>query len=219
MFPEHFYYNNIPQQSVSQSGSLFQQHTISNKQTTSNQHTMSSNNKRTCDTIAIYNNKRQKTDTVYQRCVVRMNAKPKIHCIPYLPDEVFRNIMSYIVVPDKTEHREKMQAVFTDITTMHLYNPVKDFVYYDPQMKCSMYDSDEYARNDTPAVLQRAQGGENDGSWDMYQFDVRFQSTWETRKTIEWFRDGEQYYGIWGFYQRAKNMKLYYEPTSPRYEG
>ena len=125
--------------------------------------------------------------------------------IPYLPDTVFRNIMSYIVVPGKMEHKQKMQAVFTDITTMHLYNPVKDFVYYNPQTKGSMYDSAEYFYNDTLAVLQPAFA---DNMWypDICHYDVRFQSTWKTRKTIEEFRESEPYEGIWGFYNEPKKV-------------
>jgi len=139
--------------------------------------------------------------------ITRPSKRTKLNNTPELPADVFSYILSYII-DAKALHKKKMRIIRFQIIVMNLYNPVKDFVYYDPVMKCSLYDSDEYAHNETPAVLQRAQGGENDGSWDMYQFDVRFQSTWETRWTIEWFRDGEQFYGKWGFYQRAKNMKL-----------
>lgn len=138
----------------------------------------------------------------------RPSKRTKLNNTPELPADVFRHILTYII-DAKALHKKKMRVIRFQIIAMNLYNPVKDFVYYDPLMKCSMYDSFEYAHNETPAVLQRAQGGENDGSWDMWQFDVRFQSTWQTRKTIEWLREAEEEYKYkWVFYERIKTIKL-----------
>ncbi len=139
--------------------------------------------------------------------IARPTKRTKLNHTPELPADVFSNILSYII-DAKALHKKKMRVIRFQLIVCNLYNPVKDFVYYDPVMKCSLYDSDEYAHNETPAVLQRAQGGENDGSWDMYQFDVRFQSTWQTRKTIEWLREAEEHYGKWGFHQPIKTIKL-----------
>jgi len=88
---------------------------------------------------------------------------------------------------------------------MNLYNPVKNFYSIDGQ---GHYDNDDAAHPTLPALLQTALGGENDGSWDFDNLDIRFQTTWETRKTIEWLRDVEQDYGKWGFYNRIKTIKL-----------
>ena len=51
--------------------------------------------------------------------------------IPYLPDAVFRNIMSYIVEPGKMEHKKKMQAVFTDaVFTDYKTHPLTKKLYW-----------------------------------------------------------------------------------------
>jgi len=142
--------------------------------------------------------------TTMSSTTARPTKRTKLNNTPELPAEVFRHIMSY-VVDAKAFHKKKMRVIRFQIIAMNLYNPVKNFYSIDGQ---GHYDNDDAAHPTLPALLQTAMGGENDGSWDFDTLDIRFQTTWETRKTIEWLREAEEHYGKWGFHQPIKTIKL-----------
>jgi len=141
-----------------------------------------------------------------------------------LPDVLFRHILSFALPPrGKTEHKRKMRTVFTDITTLNLYNPVENvftvdgFTMYDDPRIVTM---EQYLRQ--PAVLQTALGGELnfDPTESFWQYDVRFQTTWQTRRTMAKMLaededmgegDGESYdrpMRWWSFYNRIQKITL-----------
>jgi len=129
-----------------------------------------------------------------------------------LPDTLFRYILSFALPPrGQTEHKQKMRAVFTDLTTLNLYNPVENVVTVDG---FTMYDDprivtmEKYLRQ--PAVLQTALGGEMPLYRSYWEFDVRFQTTLKTADTMEelLFFDEDS-----GDYTQQSRDWLMYEPV------
>lgn len=140
-----------------------------------------------------------------------------------LPDVLFRHILSFALPPrGKTEHKRKMRTVFTYITTLNLYNPVENLWTEDG---VTMYDDPPRAmwrHLRQPAVLQTALGGDLnfDPTESFWQYDVRFQTTWQTRRTMAMMLaededmgegDGESYdrpMRWWSFYNRIQKIPL-----------
>ena len=136
-----------------------------------------------------------------------------------LPDVLFRHILSYIVSPGKTVHKEKMQAVFKDITTLNLYNPIVGLQYNAKYYDWSYEDADQL--NQPLAVVNSALGGFIDEGHEHYQFDVRFQTTQEIWRTMDYthgLRKEESVvrnYGIHPLYD--KHDPESYHPATVKY--
>jgi len=123
----------------------------------------------------------------------RAKTSPRYH----LPDEVFRNVVSYIIDPyyaDKQVHKERFVPVMFQLTVLPLYLPITP--HYD----------DDVRGDDSKMVLQHhaSKAIEWEG-WDFRQFDIRTQTTWETRDTLEWIRGYEEEEGQ--FYEDPKYLQ------------
>ena len=112
----------------------------------------------------------------------RPTKRVKTNHKPFLPDEAFRNIMSFIVDPyyaDKKAHKERVTPIMFQLLVLPFTNGVLQSVIDDTIVNYG---------------------------WEIEQFDIRYQSTIETRETIEWARGFEEQQDQ--FYSTPKYIKL-----------
>jgi hypothetical protein len=129
----------------------------------------------------------------------RPTKRVKTNNNPYLPNVVFRNIMSYIVDPyhaDRQAHKQRMAMIMFQISVLQLYHPVHENWHQDERQE------------DVPTmVLQYAVSDdlEHEG-YDFRSCDIRTQSTLETRETLVWIREYIEEVGY--LYNDPKDIKL-----------
>ena len=126
----------------------------------------------------------------------RPTKRAKTNNNPYLPDVAFRNIMSFIVDPyyaDKKAHKERFTPIMFQLMVLPLYLPITPHYY------------DDVRGDDSKTVLQHHATDEIENiGWDFRQFDIRTETTWQTRETLEWIRGYEEEEGQ--FYEDPKHM-------------
>lgn len=110
----------------------------------------------------------------------------------YLPDDVFHRVVVFLL-GDKEAHQKRFAPVLAQLTVLSLFLPITP--HYD----------DDVRGDDSQMVLQHhaTDDIEQEGR-PFRQFDIRTETTWETRETIEWVRKYEEFSGQ--FYADPKNM-------------
>ena len=103
----------------------------------------------------------------------RPTKRSKTHNIPHLPDSVFRNIMSYVIDPlyaDRKRHKELMAMNLFKITILPLFQPLTEerVEYYE-----------RFVLQETVCDMLEHEG------YDYGQFDIRTQSTLDTKISLE----------------------------------
>jgi len=118
----------------------------------------------------------------------------------YLPDVVFRNVLSYIVDPyyaDRQAHKERFLPIMFQLTVLPLYLPIYD---------------DDVRRDDSQMVLQHHIEDIENNARNLRKCDIRTLTTRETRETLEFIRWYEVVEGQ--FYKDPKKMEgRYYKST------